>query len=328
MGNSESQPVANNGAPGMNDMTNPYNTQQNQGFQPLPPKELEQIAPWFAPYKFKFPGKFSDFKKEAEEILHPPEAFDGIRFDYTRLVSPNFAVGHGWVIGSQQQPPNYTLNVNWAKEDGSSSVLTHWSQGDVFARGLTGFGNFALKGVIQASKQPGKSGMNVEVDYNGPDYHISFNGIFPINQYTLSYFQNVSKKTALGCYVVYDYGKNFSLTNFSARFCGRKEVLAIQLAPGIRHLDIAYLHKIDPKVSFATELVLEQSPHQGISAQSALGCQYNLTTGTIKATLASSGKVAVNVSEHLGPSMALNISAEMNHFSHESKLGMGMMMQL
>merc|ERR1711991_763848 len=73
----------------------------------------------FAPYKFRFPGKFSDFKKEAEEILHPPEAFDGIRFDYTRLVSSNFAVGHGWVIGSQQQPPNYTLNVNWAKEDGS-----------------------------------------------------------------------------------------------------------------------------------------------------------------------------------------------------------------
>ncbi|GAQ87361.1 TOM40 mitochondrial import outer membrane translocon protein [Klebsormidium nitens] len=297
------------------------------GLQQLvePPKEIERTDYLNLPT----PVKYEEIQKEALYSLKP-ELFEGCRFDFTRPLSPKFALTHGILMGPMevpQQTPQIVKVVHSQYEFGANYV---WDRGMLVGRMLnTGAMNaravialsedWTFKMNSQLSPEPHSSIAMFDFDKRGPDYQAQIklgNNAF----YSFNYLQSVTKTLSLGGEIFWLGKQRKSGYGLALRHQEGKGVFSAQVAStGMAAL--TYSHKLSDKVNLASDLSYNWKNGEAVSS---VGYDYNLRSCRLRGKLDTNGVVGALLEERLNVGVNLLLSAEVDHWRKDYKFGFGM----
>ncbi|XP_058107623.1 mitochondrial import receptor subunit TOM40-1-like isoform X2 [Magnolia sinica] len=275
------------------------------------------------------PVPFEEIQREALMSLKP-ELFEGMRFDFTKGLSPKFSLSHSLFMGSAAIPSqsaepikvptaHYEFGANFLdpKMMLVGRILT---DGRLTARvkcDLTD--NLTLKINAQIQNEPHFSQGTFNFDYKGKDFRSQFqmgNGAF----YNVNYIQSVSPHLSLGTEVFWLGHQRKSGIGLAARYNTDKMVAAGQVAStGI--VALSYVQKVSEKVSLASDFLYNPMTRD---ATASVGYDYMLRQSRLRGKLDSNGCVGALLEERLNMGVNFLLSAEIDHKKKDYKFGFGM----
>ena len=277
------------------------------------------------------PGTFEGIHREARNVALTNVLFDGAKADLAKGLSANFQVSHSFSLGSMMMPPTYNFG-------GIFVMGKHLLHGMVDTNGVfQGKYHFnwteRLVNRLQAqiSKQPGQSMIQVETEYNGPDYTANFKAINPniadaaSGIYTASLLHSLSKNLSAGLEFI---GQKAAAGEpvetgytLSARYATPEWIGAISLQQFVA-LQASYFHKVADSVELATELqMLLFGPRR--DAVASVSAKFDYRQATIRSQIDTLGKVSLVYEEKIFPGFSLLLSGELDHVRNASRFGFG-----
>lgn len=275
------------------------------------------------------PLAYEEIQREALMSLKP-ELFEGLRFDFTKMLSQKFALSHSLLMGSMEVPSQSAdvIKVPTAQYEFGANFLDPklmligrlMTDGRLNARvkcDLTE--NLALKVNAQLTSEPHYSQGMFNFDYKGTDYRAQFqigNNAF----YGANYIQSVTPNLSMGTEIFWLGQQRKSGIGFNSRYNTDKMVGTLQIAStGI--VALSYVQKVSEKVSLATDFMYN---HMSRDVTSSVGYDYMLRQCRLRGKIDSNGVVAAYLEERLNMGVNFLLSAEIDHSKKNYKFGFGM----
>ncbi|KAM0875274.1 hypothetical protein ACQ4PT_036955 [Festuca glaucescens] len=276
------------------------------------------------------PVAYEEIQREALMSLKP-ELFEGLRFDFTKMLSQKFALSHSVLMGSLEVPSQsadvikvptaqYEFGANFIDLPKLMLIGRLMTDGRLNARvkcDLTE--NLSLKVNAQLTSEPHYSQGMFNFDYKGTDYRAQFqigNNAF----YGANYIQSVTPNLAMGTEIFWLGQQRKSGIGFNSRYNTDKMVGTLQVAStGI--VALSYVQKVSEKVSLATDFMYN---HMSRDVTSSVGYDYILRQCRLRGKIDSNGVVAAYLEERLNMGVNFLLSAEIDHAKKNYKFGFGM----
>ncbi|KAL5052463.1 hypothetical protein RYX36_033145 [Vicia faba] len=303
------------------------------------------------------PIPFEELHREAMMSLKP-ELFEGMRFDFTKMLNQKFSLNHSVSMGPTEVPSQSAeiIKIPTANYEFGATVIDHpkmllmgraLTDGRVTARvkyDLTE--NLTVKANAQLSSEPHASQGIVNFDYKGKDYRTQIqlgNG----SLLGASYIQSVTNHLSLGGEVFWTGQHRKSGVGYAARYNTDKMVATGQIASTGMAL-LSYVQKVSDKVSqsrhsrFVLSLVLFNSYIEfslQVSLATDLMCNFNSMSRDVTASFGydyilrqcrlrgkvdSNGVCAAFLEERLNMGLNFILSAELDHKKKDYKFGFGL----
>uniref|UniRef100_A0ACD5YPD0 Uncharacterized protein n=1 Tax=Avena sativa TaxID=4498 RepID=A0ACD5YPD0_AVESA len=243
------------------------------------------------------PLAYEEIQREALMSLKP-ELFEGLRFDFTKMLSSKFALSHSLLMGSMEVPSQSAdvIKVPTAQyEFGANFLDPKLTSEPHYSQGMFNF------------------------DYKGTDYRAQFqigNNAF----YGANYIQSVTPNLSMGTEIFWLGQQRKSGIGFNSRYNTDKMVGTLQIAStGI--VALSYVQKVSEKVSLATDFMYN---HMSRDVTSSVGYDYMLRQCRLRGKIDSNGVVAAYLEERLNMGVNFLLSAEIDHSKKNYKFGFGM----
>ncbi|CAL5215283.1 unnamed protein product [Lathyrus oleraceus] len=278
------------------------------------------------------PIPFEELHREAMMSLKP-ELFEGMRFDFTKMLNQKFSLNHSVSMGPTEVPSQSAeiIKIPTANYEFGATVIDHpkmllmgraLTDGRVTARvkyDLTE--NLTVKANAQLSSEPHASQGIVNFDYKGKDYRTQIqlgNG----SLLGASYIQSVTNHLSLGGEVFWTGQHRKSGVGYAARYNTDKMVATGQIASTGMAL-LSYVQKVSDKVSLATDLMCNfNSMSRDVTA--SFGYDYILRQCRLRGKVDSNGVCAAFLEERLNMGLNFILSAELDHKKKDYKFGFGL----
>ncbi|KAM3373884.1 mitochondrial import receptor subunit TOM40-1 [Capsicum galapagoense] len=275
------------------------------------------------------PVPYEEINREVIMSLKP-ELFEGMRFDFTRVLNQRFFLSHSVFMGPTELPTqsmdvvkiptaHYEFGANFIdpKLMLLGRVLT---DSKVNARVKCDLSeNLAMKANAQLTGEPHMSHGMVNFDYKGKDYRTQFqfgNGAL----FGASYIQSVTPHLALGGEVFWAGQHRKSGIGYVARYNTNKMVATGQIAStGI--VSLGYVQKVSEKVSLASDFMYD---YRSRDVTASVGYDYILRQCRLRGKIDSNGCVAAFLEERLNVGLNFILSAEIDHKKRDYKFGFGL----
>jgi len=264
------------------------------------------------------PGSYEDLNLDATLILRP-NIFDGFQFSVNLPVSPYFQVGHSWMLGSSQIPPNYGFSANYF-----SNKVVMMSRLDPSGRvNARTFYNhtpsLTSKIMAETSPEPHSARGTWDLDYRGSDFCLQLKaGTGGIG--AVSYLQSVTPTIAIGGEGFYQGKSRFSAISFAAKYVNDADVATITIA-SFGPIVASYVRKVTQRCVLATELFWDARSRDTLLTA---GYKFELNKASVVAQIDSNGRVAGYIEEKLNPGLSLLLSGELDHVKAEYRFGFGL----
>nr|CCA19543.1 Mitochondrial Protein Translocase (MPT) Family puta [Albugo laibachii Nc14] len=262
------------------------------------------------------------------------DAFDGFRFDFTRILGQNFSTSHSILLGSSMIPGGlYQFGANVVAEDpmDPSTFLMSKITPDGFLdarwnQRLSSNWKLRVKGQLKPSSSDpsadgggGESQVLADLDYMCGDFCCNFkvsNG--PL--YGMSYFQSLTQRLALGG-EAYFHGEHVKvIAAYCARYTADDWVAAGTAGAG-GTLQLQYLRKIQGhRMKYGSELTYN---YRSGESNATMGGQFEIGASRLSMSLDQSGRVASSVETHVLPNFLLTLAAEAFPAKSDFKFGYG-----
>lgn len=175
--------------------------------------------------------------------------------------------------------------------------------------------------IIQFSSQVGHNMLQIEHDYNGPDYNVNVKAINSsptdfTGVYFGSYLQSFTKNLALGVESVYQRQTpemTELATTYLAKYTGtNNDWIATAQLQAQGSIQATYWQKLSEKVEVAADLQVIAAPHRR-DALATVGAKYDLRMATFRAQVDSTGKVSALLEQRFAPTLSFLLSGEIDH---------------
>ena len=259
--------------------------------------------------------------------------FDGAKFDFSKGLSPNFQVSHGFTMGSQVAPSQYQFGAFYGGGKGFlHGTVDH--EGSLSARGnypLTR--HFYAKFQSQLGTAADQTMNQFELDYTGYDYtaNVKFINPSPVDATGIlvaQYLQSLSKSFAVGVEAAVQHPTPDVLaTQYSlvAKYATPKAVFTTSIAQ-IGVLQSSYWHKVNEQIELGTELQYLAVQNRR-EATCSLGAKWEFRQAAFRAQVDTAGRVTAVLEEKLAPGFSLMFTGDIDHLKGTSKFGMGMQLE-
>jgi hypothetical protein len=293
------------------------------------------------------PGKLEECQKEAKDCLQA-EAFGGAKVDlsFTPVQKMPLKV-MGFQIGTHMDPTmfrdgaevTYLVNVQRGK---TTMVGRLDNKFNLFGRAATNItDNCQYVHTIQVG--PEDTYLQCDVHYDGKDYTSGAKYVKqPGSKHVtgVNYFQSVTPNAALGIELVHTVGSSTAMV-FSGRYAHlfnkKKEGDVYTLSVDSRGAATGnYTRKLNDNVSLCSELTLT-NPVRGANtmgfnhmlngdATAQIGARYSYNGFRYQGSLKTTGDVVSCLDVAMAPILLLRFSGTLNHFTNDSKFGIGLSM--
>ncbi|XP_022763882.1 mitochondrial import receptor subunit TOM40-1-like isoform X1 [Durio zibethinus] len=275
------------------------------------------------------PIPFEELHREALMSLKP-EAFEGLRFDFTKGLNQKFSLSHSVYMGPTEIPSqsaetikiptaHYEFGANFIDPnlmligrvltDGRLNARVKWDLTD----------NLTVKANAQLSNEPHMSHGIVNFDYKGKDYRSQFQ-MGNAALFGASYIQSVTRHLSLGGEVFWAGQHRKSGIGYAARYETDKMVATGQVAStGV--VALSYVQKVSEKVSLASDFMYNYITRD---VTSSVGYDYILRQCRLRGKIDSNGCAAAYLEERLNMGLNFILSAEIDHRKKDYKFGFGL----
>ncbi|WVZ71605.1 hypothetical protein U9M48_020174, partial [Paspalum notatum var. saurae] len=327
----------------------------------MPPKPHEEAA---AEEKVDYlnlpcPLPYEEIQREAFMALKP-DVFEGMRFDFTKMLSQCFALSHSVSMGSVELPAqgsevikipmsNYEFGANFINPKLMlMGRISHEGRENIRAKyDLTD--SISLKLTAQLTSEPHMSQGMLNIDYKGKDFRSQVqygSNAFYGGNYIQSVTKNLSlgteafwlgqqRKSGVGVVARYDTKKMepkltvfkgyFTIFEEAAQFIGittsaKFQVATAQIAT-TGMVALSYVQKVSEKVSLASDFMYNQMTKD---VTASFGYDYMLRQSRLRGKLDTNGVISALLEERLTPGFTFQLSAEIDHCKKDYKFGFGM----
>ncbi|GAB2267687.1 hypothetical protein Dimus_002670 [Dionaea muscipula] len=266
------------------------------------------------------PIPYEEIHREALMSLKP-ELFEGMRFDFTKGLNPNFALSHSVIMGPTEIPSpwsetikiptaNYELCANFIdpKLMLAGRIMTdRWLNARV-KYDLTD--NLILKANAQLTTEPHMIHGMATFDYKGSDCRAQFqlgNGAL----FGARYIQSVTPHLSLGGEVSWAGQHRKSGVGYAARYNTDKMVATGQVA-STGMVALSYVQKVSEKVFLATNFMYNYLSRE---VTSSVGYDWILRQCRLRGKIDSNGCTSAFLEERLNMGLKLILSGEVR-FHH------------
>lgn len=291
------------------------------GELPVYMQQVEQIERERA--RLPNPGLYENATNELKGPVSP-DAFDGFRFDFTRILGQRFSTSHSFLLGTPMIPGGlYQFGANVVMGDAMDPSTFLMSKitpdGYVDARWnqrLSAHWKMRVKSQLKFEEHGSQA--LVDFDYSGDDFTWNMklsNG--PL--LGVSYFQSVTQNLALGGEGYY-HGKHRKVI---AAYCAKYSAptwVGTATFGAMGTLQLQYLRKVGNRIRYGSELVYN---HMSGESQSTVGVEVDLGQTHIVSAIDQSGRVATSVETRVLPNFMLTLSAEAFPAKDDFKFGYG-----
>lgn len=269
------------------------------------------------------PGLYENATNELKGPVSP-DAFDGFRFDFTRILGLKFSTSHSFLLGSPMIPGGlYQFGANVVvgdHMDPSALLMSKLSpDGYLDARWnqrLSSHWKLRVKSQLKAEEHA--SQVLADLDYAGDDFTWNMklsNG--PL--LGVSYFQSLTPHIAVGGEGYY-HGKHRRVI---AAYCAKysSPVWAGTATLGaMGTLQLQYLRKVGTRMRYGSELMYN---HASGESQTVIGVEVDLNQTHVVSSIDQTGRVATSVETRVLPNFQLSLSAEAFPAKDDFKFGYG-----
>ncbi|KAH9611450.1 hypothetical protein KSS87_000393 [Heliosperma pusillum] len=274
------------------------------------------------------PIPYDELHREALMSLKP-EVFEGARFDYNKMLTPNFFLSHSVTMGPTEIPSqssevikiptsSYEFGANYI--DPKLMLIGRISpEGRLNGRFKYDLlDNITLKANGQLTSEPHMSQVMGTIDYKGNDYRaqLQFGSGALLGA---NYIQSVTPNLSLGGEIFYTGQHRKSGVGYAARYSNDKMVATGQVA-NTGMIALSYSHKASEKISLATEFMYN---YMSRDVTASVGYDAILRQARVRGKVDSNGCVSTFVEERLSPGLGFLLSAELDHWKKDYKFGFG-----
>lgn len=275
------------------------------------------------------PIPYEEIQREALMSLKP-ELFEGMRFDFTKGLSPRFSLSHSVFMGPTEIPSQSpeTIKIPTAHYEFGANFIDPklmlfgriMTDGRLNARVKCDLSeNLTLKANAQLTNEPHMSHGMFNFDYKGKDYRTQFqlgNGAL----FGASYIQSVTPHLSLGGEVFWTGQHRKSGIGYAARYNTDKMVSTAQVA-STGMIALSYVQKVSEKVSLASEFMYN---YLSRDVTSSFGYDYILRQCRLRGKIDSNGCTSALLEERLSMGLNFILSAEIDHRKKDYKFGFGL----
>jgi len=264
------------------------------------------------------PGKMEEVQNAAKMVLGL-DTFDGARFELNKGLNQNFAVTHNVSMGSAASPPSYEFGANVGDEKMLlASRIDHSGR-------LTGryqhqlTPGVALRGMASVSGERSQDSLQLDLDVKGSH---NYSGLRYMSGGVLmaTYMQSLTPYLSMGSEFFYHHGRCITGLHGALKY-GTPERVFSAKAGSFGNVEMTYAHKVNEKVSFATEM---QYYHSQVCSF-GIGGEFRLRHATYKGLVTSDCTVSATLEEKVVPGIASFIlSGQINHKKKDYKFGFGL----
>lgn len=265
------------------------------------------------------PGAYEDMNQEATVILRP-NVFEGMQFNMNVPVgSQNFSLGQSVEMGAKDHPGAYAFMANYFSNRLVMMSRATPTDGRVNGRIFyTHTPSLTSKIIADVGSEPHSSKASWDLDYRGTDFcsqlKLATGGIVAV-----SYLQSVTPTLSLGGEGFYQGKSRFSAITAAAKYANGHDVASVTVA-SFGPIIASYLHRVNPRSAFATELYLDGRTRD---SHVTFGYRFDLSTSSVVGNIDSGGRVSATVEERINPMLAFVLSGELDHQREEYRFGFG-----
>ncbi|KAI0566601.1 translocase MPT family isoform 2 [Gracilaria domingensis] len=277
-------------------------------------------GPWWRNFErseLPNPGGYEEISQDAMQILRP-NLIEGMQFNFTAPITNTFAMGNSVEMGAKDHPGMFALNANYFTNQIVMMSRTTPADGRVNGRiFINHTPALTSKIIADVGLEPDSSKWSWDLDYRGSDYcgQLKFaNGVVAV-----SYLQSVAPWLAFGGEGFYQHKSCFSAVTWAAKFFTKEDTASLSVS-SFGPILANYVHRVNPKVSFATEIFVDARTRD---SHLTLGYRFDLKSATVVGHVDSTGRVAATLEEKINPALSLTLSGELDHVKEDYKFGFG-----
>lgn len=264
------------------------------------------------------PGGYDDLNQEAMIVLRP-NLIDGLSFNFNAPLSEVFALGSALDMGGKDTGSVFAINANYFTNKVAMISRTTPSNGRVLGRLLVNHSPaLTTKVVADVGPEPDSSRVTCDFDYramrSSSQIKVASGRIFAFN-----HLHSVSKSLALGGEALVQARSGFAAVTLGAKYSNASQTASLSVAT-FGPVIASYVRKVNPKVSFATELFVDGRTKDSLVT---MGYRFDLSTSTVIGHIDSTGKVAATLEERINPALSLILSAQLDHPKEAYSFGFG-----
>lgn len=301
-----------------NPATTPPTTSSSAGSDA---SESTNPKPWWRSFErseLPNPGAYEEINQDATLILRP-NLIEGLSFNFNAPLSEAFGLGTAVDLGAKDRPGSFAFNANYYTPRlvmiSRSTPADGRVSGRVFINHTPAL---TSKIIADVGPQPDSSKGSWDLDYRGTDscsqLKFANGGIVAV-----SYLQSVTPWLALGGEGFYQAQSGFSAITAAAKYSWNRDNASVSIA-SYGPFIASYVHRINPRVAFATELFIDARTRD---SHATFGYRFDLKSATVIGHVDSAGKVAATLEERINPALSLILSGELDHAKQDYKFGFG-----
>lgn len=238
-----------------------------------------------------------------------------------------FSLGSTFELGAKDRPGLFAFNANYFTPRLVMISRTTPADGRVNGRvfinhtpALTSKINADVGPKPAVATQPGMDGNkgSWDLDYRGSDFAANFKLASP-GIVAVSYLQSVTPWLALGGEGFYQSMAEFSALTAAVKYSWEKDLMTLSMA-SYGPIIASYVRKVNPKVSFATECIVDA---RNMESHVTVGYRFEFKNATVVGNVDSGGRIAATLEERINPALSLTLSGELDHSKEDYKFGFG-----
>lgn len=264
------------------------------------------------------PGTFEEASQEATLILRP-NLIEGLSFNFNAPLSESFALGTALDMGAKTRPPVFALNANYFTNSLVMLSRTTPSEGRVNARIFVNHSPALVSKIVaDVSPDPDSSRLSYDLDYraarSSSQLKAASGRVLAIN-----HLHAVTPKLSLGAEIFCQTRSGLAALTLAAKYQDAHRIASISAA-SFGPIVASYVRKVNPKVSFATEMFVDTNSNE---SHVTMGYRFDLSSATVIGNVDSSGKVSATLEERVNPAFSLTLSGELDHAKENHNFGFG-----
>lgn len=273
--------------------------------------------------KLPNPGLYENMTNELKTPVSP-DAFDGFRFDFTRILGQKFSTSHTLLLGTPMIPGGlYQFGANVVVGDAMdpstflmSKVMADGSLDARWNQRLSQHWKMRVKSQLKSEEHG--SQVLADFDYVGEDFtwnmKLSNGPLFGV-----SYLQSVTQNIAVGGEGYYHGKHRKVIAAYCAKYSSPTWAGTATLG-AMGTLQLQYLRKVGSRMRYGSELVYN---HASGESQTTVGVEVDLNQTHLVSSIDQTGRVATSVETRVLPNFMLTLSAEAFPAKDDFKFGYG-----
>jgi len=214
------------------------------------------------------PGKYDDLTQASRDLIgQTSESFEGVKIDISKGLADNLSVHHSFSLTNDQNANTYGFSVQGITSPSTmlmGRVHSDWTVIGKWVQILSA--RYLLSVTGQASREAHHSGVGVELEYSGDDWHGGFMWNNP-GVYRATYSQSITNFLAMGGEMAYHHKQGMSVGSMAMRYLTKHGVVTLQAA--VPSIQIGYFHQVNSNFEMACEYLVSAS--QGIESKVDFG---------------------------------------------------------